>query len=182
MDDKRLGDSMAQNDGKRMHLNDSERPAKRVKTGSDEFYLRRFQCVYNECRKAFKTFTSLRNHVKVHALKRRYGCDECGNKFMRPQDLERHAAVHLAPDCMSLSVGVGKSLRGKVRAIIFVSLQHLRLTRHVQTKDLRCPAIPRKKPRGGCRTPQVHPPDPMYELASDDDGRSVKILREYSGK
>ncbi|KAJ3094734.1 hypothetical protein HDU96_001496 [Phlyctochytrium bullatum] len=66
-----------------------------------------FPCA--SCPKTFPTRAKLRDHRRCHNRARDHVCGVtgCGKRFLRAQDLERHAATHLKPDERGFACGNG---------------------------------------------------------------------------
>lgn len=56
----------------------------------------KYVCLYENCKNApFGRKENIRAHVQTHLDDRRYQCDACSNKFVRPNDLKRHWQIHV---------------------------------------------------------------------------------------
>lgn len=51
-----------------------------------------YQC--GNCPRAFQSFEAFQEHSKEHALKRRFGCGQCGRKYDAEDKLAQHMATH----------------------------------------------------------------------------------------
>ena len=55
----------------------------------------KFVCLFEGCKMgAFGRKENIRAHVQTHLGDRKYVCTVCSNKFVRPNDLKRHAIIH----------------------------------------------------------------------------------------
>ena len=54
-----------------------------------------YTCLYDDCKfKPFPRKENIRAHVQTHLGDRKYVCAICNNRFVRPNDLKRHANTH----------------------------------------------------------------------------------------
>lgn len=55
----------------------------------------KYTCLYDGCKmKPFGRKENIRAHVQTHLGDRKYVCAICNNRFVRPNDLKRHAVIH----------------------------------------------------------------------------------------
>ena len=55
----------------------------------------KYMCLFENCRMGpFGRKENIRAHVQTHLGDRKYVCNVCQNKFVRPNDLKRHAIIH----------------------------------------------------------------------------------------
>ena len=55
----------------------------------------KFRCLYEGCTyKPFGRKENIRAHVQTHLGDRKFVCTVCNHKFVRPNDLKRHAVIH----------------------------------------------------------------------------------------
>ena len=55
----------------------------------------KFSCLFEGCTmKPFGRKENIRAHVQTHLGDRKYVCTVCNNRFVRPNDLKRHAIIH----------------------------------------------------------------------------------------
>ena len=55
----------------------------------------KYTCLYEGCKmKPFGRKENIRAHVQTHLGDRKYVCAVCNNRFVRPNDLKRHAIIH----------------------------------------------------------------------------------------